>query len=470
MFYTFVGEDFVFASEIQALKEFPGFQGVIQADAVKDFIRYGYIPAPATIYENVYKLMPGTIMTLEYPYNRVRSDCYWSMEEAALFGENNLFSGSFEEAAEQLDCLLTDSVREQMMADVPVGAYLSGGIDSATVVALMSKLNPGKVKTFSIGFEDKKYNEATFAKDIAEHLHTDHTELYVGEKELQSVIPLIPTIYGEPFGDSSQIPTYLVSKLAKEKVTVSLSGDAGDELFCGYQNYIKLIAIWKKIGKKPKQLRKVLGGAAAKIHFNNKKIYRGALCIGAENILQMKEAVAHTSPTMDVLAGGYEQTVPTMLLKDELSAMMLDDMLHYHPDDILVKVDRAGMAVSLENRIPMLDKDVMEFAWQIPSAYKYDGVTSKRILKAVLYRYVPKEMMDRPKKGFSVPLERWLREGDTATWAADLMLHNEMEREGFFSKEQIVKLWSGFQNKKEPARLVWNMLMLEQWYRTCHLS
>ena len=480
LFYGFVEGQFVFASELNAIAAFPGFQKKISPQSVTEFIRYGYVPAPGTIYEGIYKLMPGCLLTLFSPFDQeaVAHKSYYSIAEIAKCGEEHPFRGSFEEAVDQLEFLLKKSIKGQMISDVPLGAYLSGGIDSATIVALMSELSDSKVKTFTIGFEEKKYNEAVFAKDIAKHLGTDHTELYVSEKELKDVIPLIPKIYGEPFADSSQIPTYLVSRLAKEKVTVSLSGDAGDELFCGYMTYVKLMKVWKKSGKVPMGLRSAVAGLAKGMSAISKrispsvarKLYRGGLCLSARDSVAMKEALGHSNPLMDRLA--YSM-VPVndkreWELKDECTALMLDDMLHYHPDDILVKVDRAGMAVSLENRIPMLDRDIMEFAFSLPLAYKFDGSVTKKVLRTVLYRYVPEEMMDRPKKGFSVPLERWLKEGNTAEWAGELLTDSKAAADGLLDGKQVEKLWKQFQQDAGTPRLVWNVLMLEQWYRYIH--
>lgn len=476
LFYGSIGGCLVFASELAAIREFPGFAGKIDQNAVAGYIRYGYVPAPDTIYEGIRKLTPGTVMTLSCPFqdgdlDKAKSRTYWSMTEAALRGEESPFTGSLEEAAEELDRILGDAVRGQMISDVPLGAYLSAGIDSAMVVALMSRVSGQKVKTFTIGFQEKKYNEADAAKEIAKHLGTDHTEVYVGEKELKDVIPKIPSMYGEPFADSSQIPTYLVSKLAKEKVTVVLSGDAGDELFCGYQTYVKLLRVWRKTGKIPWGLRNIAGKLGNALAGGNRKIYRGAMCLQAKNAVVMKEALGHMSRTMDRLAwrGVPLENAGNRLLKDECASLMLDDMLHYHPDDILVKVDRAGMAVSLENRIPMLDRDVIEFAWRLPMEYKYDGTTTKRVLKEVLYRYVPPKLLDRPKKGFSVPLERWLKEGSTAEWAKELLLHSKAAEDGILDPIEVGRLWKQFETEGAMPRLVWTVLMLEQWYR-CHLS
>lgn len=466
LFYGFINGQFVFASEINCIKCFPGFNSVIDQDAVVQFVHYGYIPAPKTIYKGINKLMPGCVLELSFPYKETKVWPYWELINVARRGESNPFRGSFEEAVEELDRLMTESVKGQMISDVALGAYLSGGIDSASIVSIMNKLDPGKVKTFTIGFEDKKYNEAEFAKDIARHLGTDHTELYVGEKELKDIIPKIPEIYGEPFADSSQIPTYLVSKLAKEKVTVSLSGDAGDELFCGYRTYDKLLPVWSKSDKVPYSIRNAVGSIFMNMNFGSNKIYRGARCLKCKNIVEMRDALESKSILMDKIAGEKTPLIDDKHLKGQLGSLLLGDMLHYHPDDILVKVDRAGMAVSLENRIPMLDRDVIEFAFSLPDSYKYDGKVSKKVLKHMLYKYVPEDMMNRPKKGFSVPLTKWLTEGDTAKWASELMNDSKIADLGVLDRNLVLKLWKGFEKGREPSRFVWNILMLEQWYRS----
>lgn len=465
LFYGFINGIFSFASEIGCMKDIPGFGGTIDQDAVIQFVHYGYIPAPRTIYKGISKLMPGCILELPYPFREYKVYPYWELIDVARRGESSPFKGSFDEAVEELDRLMTESVAGQMVSDVPLGAYLSGGIDSASIVAIMNKLNKGKVKTFTIGFEDKKYNEAEFAKSIAAHIGTDHTEMYVSESELKEIIPKLPGIYGEPFADSSQIPTYFVSKLAREKVTVSLSGDAGDELFCGYRTYDKLLPVWNKSEKLPFGIRNAAGKVFMNANFGSNKIYRGARCLRCKNIVEMRDALESKSILMDKIAGGYTPLIDDKHLKGQLASLLLGDMLHYHPDDILVKVDRAGMAVSLENRIPMLDKDIIEFAFSLPDNYKLDGKESKKVLKHMLYKYVPQDMMNRPKKGFSVPLTRWLTEGETYAWADDLMRNCTIADAGILDGKYVEKLWQGFLKKKEPSRFVWNILMLEQWYR-----
>ena len=465
LFYGTVNGHFVFASELGAIRVFPGFAGKIRQDVLPLYMKYyGYIPAPATIYEGIYKVLPGELLTIPLPGAEPEKELYYDASREIAKAEARQFGGSFTEAADTLEEYLTASVRDQMVSDVPLGAYLSGGTDSSAVVAMMTKLAKGRVKTFSIGFDDKKYDEAPEAKAIAAHLGTDHTELYVSEKELQDVIPKIPGIYGEPFADSSQIPTYLVSRLAKSQVTVSLSGDAGDELFCGYITYPKMQKLWNHIKGVPAGLRDGLGKAACALP-SGRKGYRGGLCLQARNILELKEAVDHTDPLVDRLAFRGAPLTQERILKDEMADLQLLDLRDYLHNDILVKVDRAGMAVSLENRIPMLDPTVVEFAFSLPTEYKYDGVTSKKVLKEVLYRYVPKELMERPKKGFAVPLTKWLTQGHTAQWAEDLMTDCSVARDGFLDPESVAKLWHSFRKNGASSRIVWNVLVLEQWYR-----
>lgn len=470
VYYSIVNGHFVFGSELSVIKAFDGFNKKISEEVIPDFLTRGYIAEPYTIYEDVYKLKPGTVLKIDnvnradLSFSDLKIWAYWDIKEKAIALENT-FTGNYQDAVDRLNELLLDSVKNQMVADVPVGAYLSGGIDSATVVALMTSINSSKVKSFTIGFDEKKYNEATYAKDIANYLGTDHTELIVSEKDLTDVIPMISEIYGEPFGDSSQIPTYLVSKLARSKVTVSLSGDAGDELFCGYRTYDKVYPFWKKTRHIPRVIRKMMAKAMAGLSFGNNTLYRASKCLSCNNIVEMKNALAFNSTFLDRLCDKKQMLQGKKELQGEFNSMMLDDLMLYHPDDILIKVDRAGMKVSLENRIPMLDKDLVEFALSIPEEYKYDGKIQKKILKDVLYKYIPKEMMDRPKKGFSVPLDRWLVAGKTGEWANDLMSNLTIAKDGYLNEKECLKMWKSFQNGKEPADLVWNVLMLEQWYR-----
>lgn len=480
VYYGFVNGHFIFGSEVAVLKEYPGFREHMEINrtALQEYMRYGFIPAPLSIYEGIYKLLPGTLLTLKEPFDQFAITTYWSMAQAAQRGMANPFTGSFQEACDELERLLTAAIRSQMISDVPIGAFLSGGIDSPLIVSLMQKISDTPVKTFTIGFEDKKYNEAQFAKEIAAHLGTAHTEKYVSEQDLIEVIPQLALIYSEPFADSSQIPTYLVSKLARSRVTVSLSGDAGDELFCGYNTYDKITNLYHKSRQIPYGLRKMAGDLCLALPYGKTdKGYRIARTLQEKDIYGMHEAVCyHTSYLGEHVVEGaadwkksqdmrglYREMTPAGM--DERSTMLLKDMQTYHPDDILVKVDRAGMAVSLENRVPMLDRDVIEFAWSLPISYENEKGVSKRILKEILYRYVPKEMLDRPKKGFSVPLTRWLQEGSTGKWAEEMIRDSHLVQDQYLKCNVMDTLWKNFKTGKTDAQMIWEILMAEQWYR-----
>ncbi len=465
LYYGHINGDFIFASELNAIKEYPGGRLKISKEAVDEYLRYSFVPTPLSIYEGIYKLTPGVIRTFAYPYNEYMDEVYYDLKDEYIRGQNNLFKGSYEEAVDELDLVLKAAVKSELMSDVPLGAFLSGGIDSATIVSLMQSISDTPVKTFTIGFEEKAYDESEYAADIAGHLGTDHTSLIINERKLENVIPLLPSIYSEPFADSSEIPTYLVSKLARSKVTVSLSGDAGDELFAGYNTYWKVANLYRQIKPVPRIFKKAVGRLGANSKDNT--LYRMAHCLLAEDIVNLHEAVCYD---MTYLAPKHDREdmllTPSHTPEDE---MMLRDMLRYHPDDILVKVDRAGMAVSLENRVPMLDKDVLSFSFSLPLEYKLmtegDKIISKRILKDVLYRYVPKEMMERPKKGFSVPLERWLSTGEIHKWAWDILTGSRLVRDGILDRSYVDAIIHSFEAKRVNKTLLWNVIVLEQWYR-----
>jgi asparagine synthase (glutamine-hydrolysing) len=482
LYYGYVKGQFVFASDLAAIRVVPDFTGELDEEAVAAYLRYGYVPTPLSIYKNIRKCKPGYMLTARYPYREFREEAYFDLQKEYEKGQQHPFTGSFAEAVEELDQVLTDAVKSQMVSDVPLGAFLSGGIDSSVVVSLMQKISAIPVKTFTIGFEDESFNEADEAAQIAAYLGTDHTSLIIGEKQLQEVIVKIPEIFTEPFADSSQIPTYLVSRLAREQVTVSLSGDAGDELFCGYNTYWKCADLYRKLAPLPGALKKAGGSLLACPPFRMQDdLYRAAHCLKADNIAGFHEAVCYdTSDALNgLLEGGFAkkckrhgQQCGTRLpsnaaVEDE---MMLRDLLSYHPDDILVKVDRSGMAVSLENRVPMLDRRVLELACSLPVSYKYGMVEgkgiSKRVLKEVLYRYVPRELMDRPKKGFSVPLGRWLSEGSVHQWAGELLADSHLVRDNILDKKAADRLWSYFNRTGRRKSLLWNVVVLEQWYRS----
>ena len=470
LYYGFMGDTFVFASDVACIAALDGFQNPIHKDVLGIYFIHGYIPAPYSIYENIYKLEPGCILEIKSPFNKYDISTYWSIKEVAQHGQEHLFHGAYEEAVDELERLLKASIQDQMMADVPVGAFLSAGIDSSTVVALMQSLHPDKVKTFTIGMEDEKYNEAVYAKEIAAHLGTEHTELYITEEDAKGVIPKLPFIFGEPFADSSQIPTYLVSKMTREHVTVSLSGDGGDELFCGYNSYASVDRIWGKMKSVPYGIRKLASELVLHSPLSNKEIYRvkGTL-LGAKGPSDLYRLSMEREPLIKDITLSKEE-IPykyteydPRFLKETNHNIMLMDMLMYHPDDILVKVDRTAMAVSLETRVPMLDKDVVEFAWTLPVEFERQNGVGKRILRDVLYRYVPKEMMERPKKGFSIPVQKWLKEKELREWAENLIDRKTLMKQGILNPDVVWKMWTDFIEKDEWRIQIWYVLMFQEW-------
>ena len=476
LYYGFIGgETFAFASDIGSIARLDGFCSPINRRVLDIYFTHGYIPAPYSVYEGIYKLEPGTVLKLEEPFGRenLSLSAYWSMKEAAKRGQENLFRGSREEAADELERLLKESVRGQMEADVPVGAFLSAGIDSSTVVALMQSLHGGRVRSFTIGMEAEGYNEAVAAKEIARHLGTDHTELYITQKDAVEVIPRLAHMFGEPFADSSQIPTYLVSRMTREHVTVSLSGDGGDELFCGYTSYESVSRIWNKMKNVPYFIRKPCSSLALHSPLAKNPLYRtkGTL-LEAKGPGRLYEISYETDPLTKEISKTHEycpykyNEYEEGYLKEVNHNVMLMDMLMYHPDDILVKVDRAAMAVSLETRVPMLDKDVVEFAWSLPIAYKREGKEGKRVLRDVLYRYVPREMMERPKKGFSIPIDQWLMKPELREWAESLTDRKVLERQGLLNADAVRQIWEDYTEKGIWRIQIWFLLMFQSWMCT----
>ncbi|MGE5471032.1 MAG: asparagine synthase (glutamine-hydrolyzing) [Bacteroidota bacterium] len=494
LYIGFVGNSFVFASELKALTLLPGFSGEIDRGALALLMRHNYIPAPHCIYKGLAKLAPGTWLELgaDNLAQRTLPPCqtYWSAVEAARAGvADPLVFASDANAIDALEQELSRSVAGQMLSDVPLGAFLSGGVDSSTVVALMQAQSSRPVKTFSIGFREEGYDEAVFAGEVARHLGTEHTELYVSPEVALSVIPLLPSIYDEPFSDSSQIPTFLVAQLARERVTVSLSGDGGDELFGGYNRYFLAARLWHKIERMPLALRslaarliltlpthawdKIIALAAPFIPKERRwpaagdKLHKGAVLLNCENSTGLyRGLVSHWNPN-DILQDVAE---PVTQLSGSLPAlpsfteqMMLLDAISYLPDDILAKVDRAAMAVSLETRVPLIDHRVFEFAWRLPMHYKVRGGTGKWLLRQVLYKHVPRELIDRPKMGFGVPIDSWLR-GPLREWAESLLDEARLRREGYFNPVPIGKKWlehlSGARNWQY---YLWDVLMFQSW-------
>ncbi len=476
----------LFGSELKALMAHPAWQASIDIEAVAAFLRYSYVPAPATIFRDVKKLPPGTILTVragEAP----QITPYWRLRDVVA-GAAHHAPGDEEEAADTLESILRDSVRGRMIADVPLGAFLSGGIDSSTVVALMQAQSTRKVRTFSIGFREPGYDEAQHAKAVAAHLGTDHTELYVTAREAIDVVPHLPEWFDEPFADSSQIPTYLVSAMTRKHVTVALSGDGGDELFAGYPRYHMFDRIWRRLGKAPHGLRSALGAALDRVPepvldrlFTLVPSRRRPLNPGSK-VHRLSALLAE--PTADALAIELGAVWPLErplvpqstgacrlrteedlagILPDPVSRMQYYDTLGYLPDDIMTKVDRCSMAVALEAREPMLDHRLVEFAWTLPLRYKFDGRQSKRVLRRVLHRYVPPGLVERPKMGFSIPLGAWLR-GALRGWADDLLSPTRLASDGILAPAEVRRLWDQHQaGTASRENVLWNVLMFQAW-------
>ena len=471
LYYGFVRGSFVFASDLGSIAVLDGFEKQINREVLDIYFTHGYIPAPYSIYRNISKLKPGCILTIRAPFEKegIGIEAYWSMKEAAKKGQSNLFQGSRKEAADELERLLKRSIEGQMTADVPVGAFLSAGIDSSTVVALMQSLHAGKVRSFTIGMEDKKYNEAEAAREIAAHLGTEHTELYITEKDAKAVIPQLAEMFSEPFADSSQIPTYLVSRMTREHVTVSLSGDGGDELFCGYTSYVSTLRAWERIRRVPGFIRYPAGKLLAGLPFRSDDWRIRGKLLQARDACQVYQMSYETNPLNHRIAlergtlPYYYTEYEADYLPEQNHNIMLMDMLMYHPDDILVKVDRTAMAVSLETRVPMLDKDVVEFAWSLPVEYKRSGENGKLVLRDVLYRYVPKEMMDRPKKGFSIPVQKWLKEPSMREWAESLIDRRLLQEQGLLNPDVVWNIWKDFQENGVWRKQIWYILMFQEW-------
>ena len=480
---------FLFGSELKALKAHPAFAADIDRGALCLLLRHNYIPAPYSIYQGIAKLEPGCLLSVSLAHPEPMIWKYWDAVEVARAGVAKPFAGTADEAVDALEVLAKAAVRQQMMADVPLGAFLSGGIDSSTVVALMQAQSSRPVKTFTIGFNEKGYNEAVHAKAVAAHLGTEHTELYVTPEQAMDVIPLLPGLYCEPFADSSQIPTFLVSQLAKQQVTVSLSGDAGDELFCGYNRYQLTNDLWKKLSHAPIQLRSLVAkgisavspsvwdrvggaipGVGSYVRLLGDKMHKGAGVLSSATVDELYLGlVSYQRNPENWVIGGKEPDTKLTGLRPNLEGlgvverMMALDTISYLPDDILVKVDRAGMGVSLEGRVPFLDHRLVEFAWSLPLEYKLRDGQTKWPLRQVLYRHVPRELIDRPKMGFGVPLHDWLR-GPLRDWAEGLLGEARLRREGYFHPEPIRKMWSEHLiGKCNWSNHLWGVLMFQAW-------
>jgi asparagine synthase (glutamine-hydrolysing) len=466
---------FLFGSELSALKAHPAFDADIDRGALTLLMRHNYIPAPHSIHEGIAKLEPATMLQVSMDAQTPHTKRYWDFMATEHAAQGTPFTGTPEQAVDELEALIRKSIGLQRVADVPLGAFLSGGIDSSTVVALMQAQSSRPVKTYTIGFHEEGYNEAVHAKAVAAHLGTDHTELYVTPAQAMAVIPRLPRLYSEPFADSSQIPTYLVSELARGDVTVSLSGDGGDELFGGYERYT-VAQIWqKRIERVPAPLRQLASGVR---HFDKwlpqavgRKLEAGLALLASTGpddiyrvlVSQVKDPIAWVRDVQAEPATALTQRGPSLARMDAIERMMALDMVSYLPDDILVKVDRAAMGASLETRVPFLDHRIIEFAWCLPLDYKIRHGVAKWPLRQVLYRHVPQELIDRPKRGFAVPVHDWLR-GPLREWAEHLLSEQRLEAEGYFHTRRVRSAWTEhLSGKRNWTGRLWIVLMFQAW-------
>ena len=519
---------FVFGSELKALSTYPDFNNPVSRDALTQYMRFNYVPTPYSIYDGIFKLEPGCLLSINanvlikspslstpirpgLSMGGLNLQRWWSLKGVIEKDTCNVISSEVQ-AIELLEKKLIESVKYQSLADVPVGAFLSGGVDSSTIVSLMQYHTNAPIKTYTIGFEEASFDEGPYAKAVAKHLKTDHTEIYVSSKETQDIIPYLPDIYDEPFADSSQIPTHLVCKLAKKDVTVALTGDAGDELFGGYSRYIWAPHIWNHLRYMPftlrhsfgsiikvvpsgtwdfieSQIRRIYGKDKKENHFGDKvhKIASRLSSVRNINELYISLVTEWQDPSTVVKRNyenekiefkAYQNIKPSILIDDPLPdfgnehyelKMMYRDTMSYLPDDILCKVDRASMATSLETRVPFLDHRVVEFAWQLPLNMKIRDRQGKWALRQVLYKYVPKELIDRPKAGFGIPINNWLR-GPLREWAETLLNTKRIESEGYFYSEPIQQKWrEHLSGRYDHTASLWAVLMFQSWlekYRT----
>lgn len=496
LYYGWINKVLVFGSELKALRAYPQFDAPINHQALALYLRHNCVPAPYSIYEGISKLPPGSILTVKEGQFDSQPQTYWSAQSAIEHAKSNPFTGSISEAKTELDAILRDAVNIRMIADVPLGAFLSGGVDSSTVVALMQHQSDRPVKTFTIGFQESDFNEADYARAVVQHLGTDHTELTVTPEEAMAVIPRLPTLYDEPFSDSSQIPTFLVSQLARQHVTVSLSGDGGDELFAGYNRHLWVPSITSKIRRVPKILRQMSAKGITTLSprswdnlFNTLspvlpsrarqrqpgyKLYKlaDALSAGQPDAIY-RSLVSHWKNPRSIVQNSYAepQTLLDTLngenyLSNFTEKMMLLDLITYLPDDILTKVDRASMGVSLEARVPILDHRVVEFAWRLPLDMKLREGQGKWLLRQVLYQYVPRELIERPKSGFAVPIGQWLRD-PLRDWVEDLLDATRLKNEGYFKPEPIQQRWREHRSgKRDWSDQLWDILMFQSWLQS----
>ena len=483
---------FLFGSELSALRRHPAFEGQTSRQALSLYLRYGEVPAPFSIFQGISKLSPGHLLSVSAKNPEPIPEPFWSLPGAVATGGANPWPGKFEEAAAEMKNLLRQAVRGQMVADVPVGAFLSGGTDSSTIVALMQEQSSRPIRTFTVGFREEGYNEADDARRVARHLGTEHVEITVAPQEAREVIPLLPEIYSEPFADSSQIPTYLISRLARQQVTVALSGDGGDELFGGYNRYRLAYRAWRGMSFMPAVLRSGISRALRQIQPETwermlrpaepllpaslclkrwgEKIHKGAEVLASPDFGELYHGlVSHWNQPEELVRGQSGKDGFFIRKFGEMSAghaverMMATDGVTYLPDDILTKVDRASMAVSLEVRAPFLDHRVVEFAWRLPLQWKVRANATKLILRAILEEYLPRNLTERPKMGFGVPIDEWLR-GPLRGWAEELLEPGRLAEEGLLQPEPILRRWrEHLSGRRNWAHALWVILMFQAW-------
>lgn len=475
------GSTLLFASELKSFVAFPGFERKVDRRALTAYMRANCVPSPLCIYENCAQVSPGTLLVVRD--GKTQIERYWSAREVARSGIENKLAGDATSVVDGLEEILNVAIKGRLISDVPFGAFLSGGVDSSTVVALMRN-HTSTVKTFAIGFEDEAYDEAAYARDVAKHLGTEHTEMTVTAHDALAVVPRLASMYDEPFADSSQIPTFLVSELAKRQVTVSLSGDGGDELFAGYNRHIVGPKVWNAIGRVPVGARRAVargltavsagwwdrafgvlerslpGGLGVRLP--TEKLQKLAAVLPAADQRALYETLV-THWSSDVVIGAQPLDMTWADVGDFASSMMLTDLETYLPDDILTKVDRASMAVSLEARVPLLDHRVVEYAWRIPHAMKVRDGQSKWALRQVLYRHVPPELIERPKMGFGVPIDSWLR-GPLREWAEELLSAQRLEQDGYFDVNKVRTRWrEHLGHVHNWQHHLWDVLMFQAW-------